>query len=150
VFAKRGRQEIVGHGIVTGEYRYDKNRGEYPNTRTVDWRGRGSWKPREKALVTKTLTDVGKYPQLVSDLKSAVGLSAGAGPEVEPPTSTVAIYTIDQACDDLFAEGALIEQAVELLKHKKNLVLQGPPGVGKTYFAKCVFRTIVSTHSDST
>lgn len=43
--------------------------------------------------------------------------------------------------DDIIAEGVFLEkdeliQALECLKQKKNLILQGPPGVGKTFIAR--------------
>ncbi|MBH0157314.1 AAA family ATPase [Fictibacillus sp. 5RED26] len=38
--------------------------------------------------------------------------------------------------DDLFLSEALQEKIVRLLKYKKNIIFQGPPGVGKTYLAK--------------
>ena len=136
VFAKKGRREIVGYGVITGDYRYEPTRGEYPNLRSINWKKRGSWIPREKALVTKTLTDVGKYPQLVADLKQAVGLGATGESEDPVVPETRALYTIEHATADLFSSEGQIEEAVELLRYKKNLVIQGPPGVGKTFFAK--------------
>jgi 5-methylcytosine-specific restriction protein B len=38
--------------------------------------------------------------------------------------------------DDLFLGEAVQEKMVRLLEYKKNVILQGPPGVGKTYVAK--------------
>jgi len=50
--------------------------------------------------------------------------------------TVVPVYTKEQAYQDLFIEPATIDQAVELLRFKQNLVLQGPPGVGKTFCAR--------------
>jgi 5-methylcytosine-specific restriction enzyme B len=45
-------------------------------------------------------------------------------------------YSMEDILNEAFLEEEEIEEIVELLKHKKNIVLQGPPGVGKTYIAK--------------
>lgn len=45
-------------------------------------------------------------------------------------------YTIEDALADLFIEKSEFEDILHNLKYKKNLVLQGPPGVGKTFIAK--------------
>ena len=34
VYAKKGRREIVGYGVVTGEYRHEPERGDYPNVQS--------------------------------------------------------------------------------------------------------------------
>ena len=46
------------------------------------------------------------------------------------------LYTIDSALKDLFIEKEKFQKILELLERKKNIVLQGPPGVGKTFIAK--------------
>ena len=38
IFAKKGRQEIVGYGVITSEYRHEPARGEYAQVRSVDWK----------------------------------------------------------------------------------------------------------------
>jgi hypothetical protein len=134
VFAKRGRREIVGYGVVTSEYRHEPQRGEYPNVRLVDWKKKGQWVPRDRPLVTKTLTEIGRYPKLVSDIRRALGIEKGEdGPA---PLPLAPSYTIEDATRELFVPPTRIQEALELLRHKKNLVLEGPPGVGKTLLAK--------------
>jgi MoxR-like ATPase len=140
VFAKRGRREIVGYGVVSSAYRYAPERGSYIHVREVAWKKRGQWVPRDRPLVTKTLTDIGQYSQLVASIRTALGLEGDrdGGPAaadrqasaVKPP------YSLDDAVDEMFMGRPDIEEALELLRYKKNVVLQGPPGVGKTFFAK--------------
>lgn len=136
VFAKRGRRQIVGYGVVTSEYRYEPERESYKHVRSIDWKKRGEWIVRERPLVLKTLTEIGKYPALVSDIRRALGIDEPEAPEVEPPIRVAPSYGLDDAMDELFLPREDVEEALALLRYKKNLVLQGPPGVGKTFFAK--------------
>src|SRR6185369_12794932 len=89
--------------------------------------------------VAKTLTNIGTYPALVEQIRAALGLDAGGD---EPPNSSAApampraTYALADARMDLFASDSWLLEQVELLQHRKNIVLQGPPGVGKTFVAK--------------
>ena len=96
---------------------------------------RGSWTPRDKPLVTKTLTEIGQYPGLVEDIHRALGITQSI-----PPTDGVQhpwpAYGMSDASREVFLTDTALREALDRLKYKKNLVLQGPPGVGKTFFAK--------------
>jgi hypothetical protein len=134
VFAKRGRSEIVGYGVVSSEYRHEPERGRFTNVRGVDWKRRGAWKT-ESLLVTKTLTDITQYPQLVAELRELVGAGATTvipDREEKPHES----YTAKDMMAEVFASETKILDALELLRFRKNVILQGPPGVGKTFVAK--------------
>ncbi len=52
------------------------------------------------------------------------------------------------AKDDLFIDEAIVSRSLRLLTYKKNVILQGPPGSGKTYFASFLARNIVSGNYD--
>jgi hypothetical protein len=59
---------------------------------------------------------------------SAIAAS-GITPEATAP------YTLDTAASELFLPRVDIESLRELLLHRQNVVLQGPPGAGKTFLA---------------
>ena len=53
------------------------------------------------------------------------------GPKTSPPR-----YTRQEALKDLFLAEAEFGHIIDALERKKNVVLEGPPGVGKTFIAK--------------
>lgn len=135
VYAKRGIGTIVGRGEVTSDYRYQTKGGD-PQVRSVRWDQIGDWKT-DSSLAMKTLTEIGKSPGLVKELSDLLGeQSEDAEPEEVPgvagPNET---YTLDHASAELFMSSEQLEELTDLWEYKKNLILQGPPGVGKTFVA---------------
>jgi len=60
IIAKKGRGELLGYGVVTSDYIFDKNRKNYQKTRKIDWKIKGNWNV-DFSLVLKTLTDITRY-----------------------------------------------------------------------------------------
>lgn len=133
VFTKRGRTEILGRGIVEGDYNYEPDRGSYPNIRKVRWTDKGSWKSNEM-FAMKTLTDVTDYPEFVETIESF--FEAGEGDEPAVAIQERPVYTAEMFLDEVFMDVADYEMLVDVLKAKRNIILQGAPGTGKTYLAK--------------
>ena len=134
VFAKRGRSVIIGRGIVEGDYQFDENGDSYPNIRRVRWTNRGEWHT-EDLLAVKTLTDITAYPDLVEKLNS---FFEDEGGEVEEDTEEVEYpaYTSEDFLSEVYMDGEHYGALVNVLRAKKNIILQGAPGVGKTFAAK--------------
>jgi MoxR-like ATPase len=134
IFVKRGRSTIIGSGVVTGEYQHDQRRTHFRNTRPMRWEARGEW-PYPGRLPIKTLTDWTGYPEAIKDLKRIARLSVSEPPKVLPLEERP-LYSIDQAVDGLFMSRREFEHALLIWRAKKNLILKGAPGVGKTFIAK--------------
>lgn len=133
IFVKRGAYTIIGRGVVTSEYSYVSDGTEYPNIREVNWINNGEWEYPQKAPL-KTLTDISPYTELVGKLNAIFEDEEGNG--LEPDENMFPEYTPDNFLEEVFIDGDNYDTLVELVRTKKNVVLQGAPGVGKTFAAK--------------
>lgn len=134
VFAKRGRTEILGRGIVVGDYEYDANGGRYPNLRNVEWTHKGSWS-MDEMFAMKTLTDVTDYTDFV--MKAGAFFETSGEPIVEDkPEIKYPLYNKEDFLNEAYMDEEEYGTLVGVLRSKKNVILQGAPGVGKTFVAK--------------
>ena len=102
----------------------------------VRWVKEGPWDiPEGARLPTKTLTDVSNYQTF---LNFALALFEDVNID-DPPTPVAPrrpVYTVDDALNGLFMTKEEFTSILEALGRKKNVILQGPPGVGKTFIAR--------------
>lgn len=134
IFVKRGLKEIIGRGIVTGDYVYDPDGGEYPHLREVSWKRQGSWRS-DQQFVMKTLTDITDYPDSVARIE-AFFKDSEDDIDSEEPLVVFPEYSARQFLNEVYMGEERYDAIVGLLRTKKNIIMQGAPGVGKTYAAK--------------
>lgn len=138
VIAREGRSTLIGVGRVAGDYDYAPDADAlYPHRRKVNWLWVGRHRVEaENSLPVSTLVDASGR----GDLRDAAGaLARGAAPgapDVRTEDDAALPYTMKDALADLFMDQSEVERLLRLIRRKKNLVLQGPPGVGKTFFAR--------------
>ncbi len=58
-------------------------------------------------------------------------------------------YSIKDELDKLFVDENFIDNCINNLKRKKNIILQGPPGVGKSYIANKLAWELIGRKDDS-
>ena len=134
VFVKRGMHTIIGRGIVTSDYVYDAVREDnYRNIRHVKWTHYGEW-PHPGQAVVKTLTDITIYTEYVGKLCAI--FDEDTPDDVEEQEIQYPPYTAEDFLSEVYMSESQYDMLRNLLRHKKNVILQGAPGVGKTFAAK--------------
>lgn len=77
VFAKKGRNTIMGRGVVESDYEFDESRDDYKHIRKVNWTNIGEWFI-DDAVAVKTLTNITRDTDYITKLNNLVdGTSEG-------------------------------------------------------------------------
>ena len=147
VFAKRGMSVIVGRGVVESDYVFDKARSEYKHIHKVKWTQKGEWEHPGQAVL-KTLTDITRYTEYVSQLETLV-LGESETPGTDEPEITYPDYTENDFLGEVFISAERYAKLKGLLLRKKNVILQGAPGVGKTFAAQRLAFSIMGSKDTS-
>lgn len=146
VFVKRGRREVVGRGEVTSDARHEPGRPSYRHVRSVKWTHTGAW-PHPGDAATKTLTDITAYRDYVESLEALVTGEEDASLPATPTPPPM--YDKEAFLKEVYLSEARYERLSALLARKKNVILAGPPGVGKTYAAKRLAYSVMGAKDPS-
>jgi len=114
--------------------------GKYADSST---KGVFIWKLREelsRALDQYDLSDIPLY--------AGAAPSAEGGERFGHETGYEA-YTREDFLREVYMTGSQLDTLIALLKRKKNLILQGPPGVGKTFAARRLAYVMMGEKDDS-
>lgn len=142
IYAKKGKNIIVGKGIVESDYMYDEERQDYKSYRKVKWIYNQEKNIKDQLgeqLANKTLTDVTKYTDFVNKLNSLY----------EDRMNINNTYTKYDFLNEVFISEEQYDTIINTLMRKKNIILQGAPGVGKTFCAKKIMYSLMNEKDDS-
>src|SRR6185436_6408127 len=127
VVANRGTTQVLGIGVVTGEYFFAKS-GEHLHRLPVNWE---DLTPRQvseqgwrRTLIRLTADKFNKIRGLQVE-----GVTEPPATDSRTRNSQVHTYTVEDALRDLFIDRESFLSILNTLKSKRNLILQGPPGV---------------------
>jgi MoxR-like ATPase len=120
VALKEGQQKIIAIGEVCSDYIYKPNAEEqYHNQRSIKWLAKVNYELAETERVSrKTLTNITSSSSLVEIIKKLLNNGDSLNES------------------DIFLTPNDLTKIIKLLKYKKNIILQGSAGVGKTFIAK--------------
>lgn len=135
VYAKKGNYRVIGRGVVTSDYQYDASRQEFPNVRKVRWTHVGDWQLGSAAAM-KSLTDITWKTGLVQDLEERMTGGEVSEDMEEAKSVVIKPYTKEDFLQEVFMSDENFERLRNLLGRKKNVILQGAPGVGKSHAAQ--------------
>ncbi len=163
LFATKGINTCLGIGIIESDYYYEENANDYHHRRKVRWITDKLYQYEAhkylwyKALFRPDTFSPSKpwqfilseyvrlYPQL-KEVFNAENLNYDPPQIIEPEVES---YDFLTDADKPFISAEDFFQAVNLLKRKKNIILQGAPGVGKTFIARKLAYQIIGQKADS-
>lgn len=143
IYVKQGRSKWFGYGKVLSDYLFDDTRPEHKHYRKVEWLKTGEWEMPEDGKVTiKTLTNLSQYPDFLERLKKLINGQSSQQKSVKQ-------FSVEDALREVFIQKEDFLSMIEALKYKKNIILQGPPGVGKTFSAKRIAYSLIGQEDES-
>ena len=147
IFAKKGMHQVIGRGVVASDYEFDPQRDHYKNIRQVKWTHKGEWQHPGQAVM-KTLTDITAYTDYVEKLNSL--FESEIEDDIEEPVEIdLKPYDADMFLEEVYMDKNKYDTLVALVEKKKNVILQGAPGVGKTFAAKRLAYSIMGVKDPS-
>lgn len=146
IFVKQGLHKVIARGIVESDYFFNSEIADnYKNSRKINWTHQEE-KEYSKHPDTKTLKDISNYTEDIEKLNSLYEINDISNQDQD---KVYPIYGKKYFLDDVFISEDKYETIINLLKRKKNIILQGAPGVGKTFAAKRIAYSILKAQDTS-
>jgi 5-methylcytosine-specific restriction protein B len=139
-------------GLVTGEAEWTDSADKRSNLRrTVDWHNASA--PVDFAALPAPLpaklssqSDVVDLTEELPLLENLIDAVPAAAPPM--PVGPVVLKDADDAlADELLIDRAWLQEIIDLLRERRQIILYGPPGTGKTYVAQRIARHLTEPNA---
>ena len=128
---------------------YYVSTGPWSNCRDIEWADRVATKRDLPSLPTRTRTVVEATDRLKNEFLVWMESSPKPGGEDDGGSVVTGMYSIDIMINEgVFLERSDVERMVRILESKRNLILQGPPGVGKTFIARKLAYVLMGSRAE--
>ena len=134
-----GQSSILGWGTITGTYDHEPSMTIAPHQRAVTW---ASAETRPLTGLPLALAKKLQQNLTILELTEVEFKEATVSPIILPPKP---IKELEAAT---FMDTGELEDLIDLLHDKKQLILEGPPGSGKTWLADKLSRYLTSNQFD--
>lgn len=132
IFVKKGLHKLIGKGVIVSNYIYDDtSEDDFTNIRKVEWIYSGEL-DYQKQFPIKALTEITNNKELIKSLEDLINNDKASTINL----SNSEKYEKKQFLDDVYMDENEYDILTNVLRNKRNIILQGSPGVGKTYIAK--------------
>ena len=154
VVAIAGTRTILGIGEVQSDYEhYEKSADDFNNARQVSWMtvdDDDSTLRSEKQFHNKTLNDITPNLDMVRQIDELMNDDGEEGDDAliveEIPLDP---YSRKDFLNEVYVGEHTYDNLVSALERKKNIILMGAPGVGKTFIAKRLAYSIMGEKDPS-
>ena len=144
VIAENGKK-LLGIGVINSDYYFDESH-KYKNCRNVQW----NWINDSNISLPNDLEGLQTTYHMIKDEDNLCFLYNiilhGNIPDNPPPKQSE--YTKEQFLSEVYISENEFDRLSSLLKNKKNIILQGAPGVGKTFAAKRLAYALMGEKDD--
>jgi GTPase subunit of restriction endonuclease len=134
IYVKKGFSGVIGRGIVVSDYHFDSSKNEFKHIRNVNWTHEGEWDCEKSS--TKTLTEITSYPRYIEEFEHLFSEDMQLNFLENEKEIQYESYFSENFLQEVYMSAEKYETIFNLIQTKKNIILQGAPGVGKTFAAK--------------
>ena len=157
VYVRSDNDLVFARAIIKSCHFFEKNKNYYPQRRMVEWTNKNEEIILPKELKNPLVELKANDPLISLIERNILGLSKIEEEETQenlsiktkPVNQYNDYYTKESFLKDVFVEEDTLDRMRSLLENKKNLILKGAPGVGKTYIAKRLAYAMMGEKDDN-